>query len=660
MNPNNIDQNGPIPDTPYQPLTPPQTPPQASPVAPPDAPQQAPQPVVQNPAPAQPVQQPSAASPFFASAPAGAQTPHVEQSVAKKRFTLPPKKYLFIGGGVLAVLVLALLLIKFIPGLGGSASVTQTTGELLETSSFYAKEKSGERYALFDGKNEKKLTDYTITRATAFINKLSVVENESSEEGVMNDAGEMVIAYGKYKDIQPAGTLFEVKKEGEDNALLIDRNGKTVAIPNGATEWITLNSASYVTSPNFRPWQQYEARLHPVVAIKEGEEEKTVVLNFNGKEIFSTTESLTQINSRDSIYTIFRSSDKTFVVDSRAGKLVTELDKKSASLIPADDDTAVIPIGGTIGKPDTYVFIHNGTIKGELPGETCERISFETLPGDGSRVIFCHGPGRDHKLLNSDGTTIAEGSMFYTKDTYISHKDETVSFHKAGSVVATVKNCRSWVLLSGEEFTATAAYPIESTCDKSLRGVSYATYDTDGKLIKSGGDEWNLGTTQFTKEGLGIARKKVRIGSGDDSSQSYILNTALEVQAGPFTQGEFVASGGTTYFVSTYTRGKSAFVAYSGDLKTKLHESSAPFAIEEEKFSTAEINDNTSLYTPIESVIFAQIDGGAYAVFSPATKTTASATFANDADVHVFKWYIVAEGNEDSMTYYYRSGKLVE
>lgn len=59
---------------------------------------------------------------------------------------------------------------------------------------------------------------------------------------------------------------------------------------------------------------------------------------------------------------------------------------------------------------------------------------------------------------------------------------------------------------------------------------------------------------------------------------------------------------GGSVFPDGNGHGKSAFVAYSGALKTKLHESDALFAIEEEKFSTAEINDNASLYTPIESV----------------------------------------------------------
>ncbi len=133
MNPNNTDQNGPIPNDPYRPQTPPFTPPQAeipqpTPVAPTE-PLQA----VPSPAPMQDGQQ-SAVSPFFTNNPVEA--PQSQQPTAPKKLSFPPKKYLFIGGGAIVVVVLIALLFKLIPSIGGSATVTSSNADLLESTAF--------------------------------------------------------------------------------------------------------------------------------------------------------------------------------------------------------------------------------------------------------------------------------------------------------------------------------------------------------------------------------------------------------------------------------------------------------------------------------------------------------------------------------------------
>lgn len=122
---------------------------------------------------------------------------------------------LLIAGGVVALIFLLNL------------NKSKDGDTVFDTDAFFIREKrdSSSKLALFrdDG---SRLTDFSFTSGTSFVNGYAVVRNEDEQFGIIDHTGKMTVDFGTYERIYELGGLFEVKSD--DGSKIIKGNGDDV------------------------------------------------------------------------------------------------------------------------------------------------------------------------------------------------------------------------------------------------------------------------------------------------------------------------------------------------------------------------------------------------------------------------------------------------
>lgn len=698
MNPNEIN-GGPQANMPAQPNTPPQQPqdPQPLQIQPqqpqvwsqqPQAWPQQPQVETQQYAGFAPQQATTPEPPFFNQEPTPAGTPNQQgmqdpgMQPAQEPQAGPPrnsikkfltKKNLIIAGAAIVAVAVIITGALVIPGLlPGGKSSEGGAHTLLETDSFFAPDERGEKFALFNGKTEKRLTDYQFIWGSVFVNNTAIVLNEAREHGIIKDDGTMVIDFGKYKDIERVGTLYELGRSTDEDHTLVNSSGKTVKIPGGGKEWSSAMSAEAGLG-EVDTYHQFSENLYPIIEVKgETEDEPSTyyALNYDGKVLLEDKESsFFERRTTTGRYSVIGNKTTHYILDNVTQKVIGKYADIGVSQSLGDISIFPLEPEGYDKKAIKTIVAKDGKITGEFVANNCQYVRVEKMPSDDSLVVRCKSneAGYNSQLIDTSGKVLAEGSVFYTKDTYLSYDKaaETVKFHKGGSVVKTVKNCRGYVALMGEPYTATEAYVVEDTC-ADTKGVDYLVYSTDGTLIKNGGAEWDLGSTRFGKNGLGIAEKKVKSGT---TNERYLINTSLEVQKGPFGKGDFYLAQGQLVYVSFTTRqglndsAAHSGAVYSADFSKKIAEAKGNLFPVRGAQHVAEINNYTTLYHPMEVAIFKNSDSGdTHSFIDVTTGNVVDSGVPGDvtvAGMERFIRYYRFEDSDDNFHYYFLSGNSV-
>jgi|GEM_PF-6310714 len=630
----------------------------------------APQPaqVNQPPQPPQPIQpmQPFPAQP----------TPQQPQSPKGLGFMkkLATKRNIIIASIIIVIAIVAAVVIPMITNQlsNGGTESKNSVATLFKTDSFFVPNKDGSLFALFDGKNEKKLTDYIFRSGTTFVNNTAIVSTANREYGIIKDDGTMLVDFGVHKTISRVGTLYELGSLRDDTHQLINAEGKQVKIPGGGSSWLSSMSGTLATGSSFGTYYQQRDDLYPIVTVFSGEgsakTESEHVLKYNGEELLSAdeSESLNEVRSTTGVHTVISGKTKDYIVNNISQKVIGEY--ADIGVMQSYGDITVFPLEpkGYDKNATKYIIAKGDKITGEFVATGCSYVLVEKMPSDDSTVIRCKlsSAGLGSRLIATDGTTIAEGSIFYNLKTYVAYADKKVTFYKDGNKVKTIDTCRSWARLLSQPYTAVEAYVIESVCGNTL---SYGVYNTSGDLIKDGGNEWDLGSTIFDKNGYGIATKKVKRGAIDEG---YLVNTSLEVQKGPFGLGKFYESQGKIVYVSnpvsdrnTNNTSSHSAAIYSSDFSTKLVESDKAFAIATGPLDIAAINDVSDVYNPIKARFFKNT-GEAYDLVDLESNTTVASGAPTDiarAGLNMYLTHFTIEQDDDNDTvhYFFLSGNRV-
>ena len=586
--------------------------------------------------------------------------------------SLPLKKIGLFGGGGLLLVGLIIGGIFAWKGITGSDAVGDgkltTAQTLLETDSFFAPNPETKLYALFDGKAEKKLTDYKFKYAYNFVNKTSLVVDDQKRVGIIKDDGTMLVEFGDYDKITRAGTLYEVERKSDKTHDLINHNKKKIKVPAAdGQEWQSRNFSEEVTGAMYRVWNHYATDLYPNIIVGDDDDATTYILSFEGKEIKKQPGDINYAEDFNSagFYTTLSRKNETLVIYNKTSKIVAELGEIKATY--GDGDVALIVSGTMTSKPEKYTILKNGVVTAEIKGDECSTLRLERMPSDNSLVAYCKKDGKaGSRLLDLDGTTIAEGSLYYTKDQYVSIKDGTVSFHKGGKVVKAVALCQKSNNLpttigdtvNNNHYTAIDAYVIPKPCVKS---AEMDIYDSEGNLVTES-KNYDITKTDFTKNRLGVAPTTKLSSRDSDNSNSFIVDSALNKVGGPINLGGFVKIKDKMYYVSSASKNNPKSVIYSGDLKTIIYETPNPIKTLTDSREVRTGNFSHSPYTPLQSVIlFLDENKTTYNVFDAEAKQVVKSGIPDvpSPDIDVFKAFIRVENKDDSNSYFYRSGRPV-
>jgi len=615
------------------------------------------------------------------------QSPEPEPAQGNKK--TPIKKILIIVGIVLVLVGLVAGVIFALNGIFGSTSTDTDKAKVMvsdkvrETNSFFVQEmgKAG-LYAMFDGKAEKRVTEYSFASATDFINNTALVTNNEGDPAIIKDNGEMLADFATYSTIRRAGVFYDVVRASDKAHLLINSEGKEMTVPGGGATWRSYNETAITTDPNYDTKDYYLTGLYPLIGVgpSRTDPETRYILSQEGKELAKYDsvypDGYIETTIANGVYSMIRFSNTRYILNNETDELVLTRENSGKdtpnpiTFTYAKDDLLVLPVLTDPAKlnkevkitdtvapddPDAYLIVKDGKITGEVPLSTCSSQfalpGLERMPSNNELVIFCNEQGKSpNKLLSTDGSTLATGDVFYKADTYLSLDGDNVIFHKDGKVAKTIKTCRGGVNSKGQQtnqhYVATDVYVVANACEAT---VTYATYGVDGEKIADAG-EFNLERTNFRKSKLGVALK------GKDG---YIVDANMKVSAGPFNPGRFAEINGKKYYISSSSTSDAKNVIYTEDLKTLVYETDGKIKIESEYQSSSELLEGNTDYNFGKAVIFVLNDKGTYDYFNPDTKEVVASGIPKGAEISIYKWYIKAVNSDGSYNFYYRSGNVV-
>lgn len=131
---------------------------------------------------------------------------------------------LFVIFGIISLLILNGII--FVPKLlkNKKDSEKDIVNSIISMNSFFIENESG-LFALFNIDGEQ-LTDFEFTYVSEFRDNTALVENEKKGYGVISSTGEMIIDYGKYKNIYDDNVFYE--SVDSDGRYLMTRKGKVI------------------------------------------------------------------------------------------------------------------------------------------------------------------------------------------------------------------------------------------------------------------------------------------------------------------------------------------------------------------------------------------------------------------------------------------------
>lgn len=363
------------------------------------------------------------------------------------------------------------------------------------TTAFFLKN-SDYKYALFNEEG-KQLTDFIYTRVGNFVNGTVQVEIDK-QEGIINEAGKDVVPLGKYNNIIEQGGLYQVSEnnEGSYNKYLIDNNGDILYdLKNAKISKITNNDIM---------------ALFPVesfLILEMQKENKYVVINYKGKELFSFPKVKESIGNplakEEKGYGSIFYNNNNIIFNVNTGKQLASFSSDLFYCVnDVSEDGSVIVLESYINEFQNetyYKFIKNGKLYDKT--NECNRVY------EDSGSLICYKDHNNEYLLDSNlniGVNISR-TAYQNGDTYATEnsKDHSVDFYQDGKIVKNVP-CR---VLKSIGYLGTDVYILGTEYNTACGTKSdiYEYYSSNGEKLFDKSFDY---ATKFDSNVLAIAREE--------------------------------------------------------------------------------------------------------------------------------------------------------
>ncbi len=331
----------------------------------------------------------------------------------EKLSRIPKKKVGIILGIVIVLIILLLVGIKLF-----------TKKEKLKyenfrlTDAFFIENENGE-YALFN-ESGKQLTEFTFSSVDSFYGGVTKVSNKNGEDALINEKGKYVIPFTK-DYIHHNYSLYKISNDETQKDTLLNFQGKKIM------------EDTYLTIETFSDYA-----LYLVQTVKDVEEKKERVFNYQGKQIDTVPAGTYSISSEiyDGYITLMN-EDTTYVYQLDMGKKILTTDGKYC-MAGAQEGTILLSSCSSWYESDEvkkYKVIQKGKEKYSLSKEECNASLTE------KGEVICRNSDGTYDFVDGKGTIQENHIAGYlsSKDYVVEDKDtHEIHFYQNGKEVSSV------------------------------------------------------------------------------------------------------------------------------------------------------------------------------------------------------------------------------
>lgn len=442
------------------------------------------------------------------------------------------KKFYFIGGIIIGIIILLILIISISKNFGGKK--VKNINDIKDSSSFFIRSDDG-KYALFN-EDGKQLTGFDFTKANnTFVNKTTVVENEKNEKGIINDNGKMVVPFGKYESIYTQNGMYKVTDK-EYNSYLLDSKGKELDKLNDKDLMSYMGESGYSILQTKEEYKVFNYQGKVLVKFKrlENEDDKP------------------KVNSEDQYVSVFY-NNKNYILDIINEKKVMEFDSDKHFCIKTvnENNDSQLILNSCVGWAESqesvdYRFVNNGKLLYEKSKVECNNLYFE------DDLVICNASDGKYILDNKgDKSENLSDHSYIDGKTYSKQTDGAfngVDFYVEGQL----KKHIDCLKLSDTKHSKNGIYILGTYYSTRCNTTSgtYQLFTKDGSLLT---DKKYRSITNFDTNGIAIVT--------EDKENYYLINSKGEQVGNTYSR---IRTATKEYYIATISNDEVVLLDVKG------------------------------------------------------------------------------------------------